>query len=320
MSTFIEPLHIAFTKEFKGATEKSKPRWYYTFNCSECGKTTTKVKCSRFKWSCTSCSQQKPDKNNKFIEKCIAKYGDRYDYSKTVYTLCRAPVIITCRKHGDFTTQPRDFLATVEGCQKCARDSGNAKKTRSLEHYTKSLPDTVTVESYTKVGYHASVTLKCAIHGSFTTTFGGISKSRHVCAKCSYHTHQKQNIRNSCKTERFVRLYYFYIPSIDMYKFGLTTYKSSSLAGVEKVLLWEKWYPVVVGVELEHLVHTELSEFRYTGTKKLLRSGNTELYKLNVENKILEILNRASVQQCTVENILNGETPTSEDNPVLNQD
>lgn len=320
MSTFIEPLDLVFTKEFKGTTEKAKPRWYYTFNCPSCGKSTTKVKCNNFKWLCSSCSQQKPNKNNRFIEKCVAKYGDKYSYSKTVYTLCRAPVIITCPKHGDFTTLPRNFLTSVEGCQKCGRASGNAKKTKSIEHYTKSLPNSITVEAYTDIGFHSSVTLNCALHGSFTTTFGGIQQSKYVCAKCSYHSHQKQSIRSSCKTEPFARLYYFYIPSIDMYKFGLTTYKSSSLAGVEKVLLWEKWYPFNVGVELEYLVHTELAKYRYTGTKKLLRSGNTELYKLNVEDQILEILNRASVQQCTVENILNGETPTSEDNPVLSQD
>jgi hypothetical protein len=47
----------------------------------------------------------------------------------------------------------------------------------------------------------------------------------------------------------------------------------------------------------------------FKGTKKLLRSGSTELYKDDVDSKVQEIINRASYKQLYVESILNGESP-----------
>ena len=320
MKSFTEPTNILFTKEFKGVNPNSKPRWYYTFNCPSCSKETTKVKAPNFKWLCNTCSHQIGFDTEWFVNKCKEKFEDIYTYENTMYKSANDKVTITCRTHGDFTSRPGDFLASIIGCPECAKIEANKKKTNSSDYYLKHLPAHISLVSYEREGYHSKVTLSCSSHGQFTTTFGAIPKAAHICTKCANHSHQKQSKRKSCKNEPFGRLYYFYLPSIDMYKFGLSTYKSSSLAGIEKDLLWEKWYKYDDAIELEHLVHTELSEFRYSGTKKLIRSGNTELYKINVNDKILEILNRASVQQCTVESILNGETPTSEDNPVLNQE
>lgn len=320
MKSFTEPTDIAFTKEFKGVNPNSKPRWYYTFNCPSCGKETTKVKAPNFKWLCNTCSHQKGFNTNTFIEKCKEKFKDKYTYENTIYTSSKDKVIITCPTHGDFLTRTTDFLSSVVGCPQCAREQANKKKTNNKDYYLKHLPSHISLVSYKSEGYHNKVTLNCDTHGEFTTTFGAIPKGTYVCPKCANHAHQKQSKRQSCKDEPYARMYYFYLPFIDMYKFGISTYKSSSLAGVEKELLWEKWYKYDDAINLEHLVHTELSEFRYSGSKKLIRSGNTELYKTDVNDKIIEILNRASVQQCTVESILNGGTPTDEDNPVLNQD
>lgn len=38
-----------------------------------------------------------------WINKARIKHGDKYDYSKSVYTGSRDRIIITCPKHGDFT-------------------------------------------------------------------------------------------------------------------------------------------------------------------------------------------------------------------------
>ena len=37
-----------------------------------------------------------------WINKARIKHGDKYDYSKSVYTGSRDRIIITCPKHGDF--------------------------------------------------------------------------------------------------------------------------------------------------------------------------------------------------------------------------
>ena len=59
--------------------------------------------------------------NTEFIEQCIDKHGDKFDYSKTNYTKAVNKVTITCPKHGDFEKIARDFTnASPHGCPTCA--------------------------------------------------------------------------------------------------------------------------------------------------------------------------------------------------------
>ncbi len=60
-----------------------------------------------------------------FIREAQSKYGNTYDYSKTIYTGSHKPIIITCRKHGDFEEISRYHLKNL-GCQGC--QPGNYSK------------------------------------------------------------------------------------------------------------------------------------------------------------------------------------------------
>lgn len=317
---FYESLTIPFTKEFKGVTTTSKPRWYYTFTCPTCNTVTTKVKANNFKWCCTKCSHTTTSTED-FIKKSKDKFGTLYTYEETNVLNSKTKVTLTCKLHGAFTVRIGDHLhpTRLAGCPTCGNLLHDSKITTTVAQWEQRLHDKFkgkfTIVSYTEVGYHHSVTLHCPDHGNFTTTFGAIQKSKHLCNKCAACNHQKQSI---VTTEPFGRLYYVYIPSIDMYKLGVTSFKSSSLATTKHIILWEKLYTYQDAVDLEHDIHIKLSEFRYKGSKKLLRAGNTELYKQNVENQILDILSRASQKEFCVERILNGETPFK-DNPVLNE-
>lgn len=55
-----------------------------------------------------------------FIRKAIEKHGEKYDYSKVVYTLNRGKVVIGCPVHGDFKQTPNDHLSGY-GCQSCSK-------------------------------------------------------------------------------------------------------------------------------------------------------------------------------------------------------
>ena len=318
---FYESLTIPFTKEFRKVTPTSKPRWYYTFTCPICNTPTTKVKANNFKWCCTKCSHT-TSSTEEFIKKSKAKFGDLYAYEKTTVLNARTKVTLTCKLHGDFKVRIADHLhpKRLAGCPTCGNLVQKSKVTTSITQWKQKLQDKFSnkfkIVSYNTVGYHAAVVIECPDHGQFTTTFGAIQKNKHLCSKCASHNHQKQSV---VTVEPFGRLYYVYIPSIDMYKLGVTVFKSSSLATTKHIKLWEKLYTYQDAIALEHLIHTRLSEFRYKGSKKLLRAGNTELYKQNVENLILDILSRASQKEFCVERILNGETPFTEDNPVLNE-
>lgn len=55
-----------------------------------------------------------------FIEKCKQKYGDFYNYEKTIYTGTRGKIIVTCPIHGDFEVLASNFTGKrSKGCPKC---------------------------------------------------------------------------------------------------------------------------------------------------------------------------------------------------------
>jgi predicted nucleic-acid-binding Zn-ribbon protein len=60
---------------------------------------------------------------NDFIKKSQEKHGDRYDYSKSVYTGSRDPITIICKKHGEFT---QDAIQHMRGsnCPRCLESKG----------------------------------------------------------------------------------------------------------------------------------------------------------------------------------------------------
>jgi very-short-patch-repair endonuclease len=56
-----------------------------------------------------------------FIAEAIAKHGDKYDYSKVVYTGKDKKIIIICKKHYDFEQCANSHLQGY-GCKKCATE------------------------------------------------------------------------------------------------------------------------------------------------------------------------------------------------------
>ena len=53
-----------------------------------------------------------------FIVRAKSLYGDLFDYSKSVYIKSRKPIIVTCKKHGDFVITPDSHLKG-HGCPYC---------------------------------------------------------------------------------------------------------------------------------------------------------------------------------------------------------
>ena len=65
--------------------------------------------------------------SDSFIERMRQVYGDDYDYSKVVYKGRDVPVLLICRKHGEFKMSPRSLLIgrpdrsiKPHGCPECA--------------------------------------------------------------------------------------------------------------------------------------------------------------------------------------------------------
>jgi hypothetical protein len=79
------------------------------------------------KCGCSLCNLGYLKNNNisnvDFIEKAKLIHGDKYDYSKTEYKNSRSKVIITCKKHGNFTQKPESHLRG-RGCPNCKQSHG----------------------------------------------------------------------------------------------------------------------------------------------------------------------------------------------------
>lgn len=69
-------------------------------------------------WGCAKCSGQYKKTTEQFIEESKNLYPEKYTYDKTEYVNTKTPLIITCKKHGDFKVYPNDHLRGQE-CPEC---------------------------------------------------------------------------------------------------------------------------------------------------------------------------------------------------------
>lgn len=68
---------------------------------------------------CPNCRHEKRFyTQDKFLLKCLEVHGNKYDYSKSVYTFYKNEVVIGCKVHGDFRQRVALHLAGA-GCPSC---------------------------------------------------------------------------------------------------------------------------------------------------------------------------------------------------------
>ena len=71
---------------------------------------------------CIKCSGTYLYSEKEFIEKCIKKHNEKYNYSKVKYINNKNKIIIICKKHGEFEQNAHAHLSG-QGCPKCAKYS-----------------------------------------------------------------------------------------------------------------------------------------------------------------------------------------------------
>lgn len=90
-----------------------------------------------------------------FIARSVAKHGDKYDYSKVVYTNSYTPVIIICKECGlEFKQKPTNHLCG-QGCSRCAKRNRTQKaigvKRKPRMMFRVGLCDVLTVDKSGKI-------------------------------------------------------------------------------------------------------------------------------------------------------------------------
>lgn len=100
-----------------------------------------------------------------FVEKAKRIHGDKFDYSKDIYTNNKARIEIVCPMHGSFWQTPSRHLSS-RGCEKCRKLSFSSLdafiKKANLVHSNKY--------DYSKANYidnDTELEIICPEHGSF---------------------------------------------------------------------------------------------------------------------------------------------------------
>lgn len=147
---------------------------------------------------------------NEFIEKYRLKYGDKYDFTKSVYINSHSKMIVKCPIHGDFEIRPVDLL-NGHGCPKC----GGTQKSHTEEFIKKAKYVHNNFFTYDKCKYvnsNSKIIVTCPIHGDFE-----VKANNHLngcnCQKChlehiSHKITKLEKVNRSTKklnTETFIQ-------------------------------------------------------------------------------------------------------------------
>jgi very-short-patch-repair endonuclease len=116
-----------------------------------------------------------------FVKRLKEIYGDKYDYSKTIFTNYDSNVIVICKIHGEFEIKPHSLISQVGDCSKC-----NMGILTNELFIKKSIEKHGNKYDYSEVNYidnKQKVKIKCLEHGYFE-----ISPSNHLkgltCIRC----------------------------------------------------------------------------------------------------------------------------------------
>ena len=141
--------------------------------------------------------------NDEFIIKFKAKWGDKFDYSKTICNLSRDKVTIICREHGEFKQTANNHAYGNNGCPEC-----NGKRVTTEKFITKAIEKWDDKFDYSKIIYinnRSKVTIICREHNS---EFQQLAKTHlrgaNGCPQCQERK-RKEKIKNQTKTtEKFI--------------------------------------------------------------------------------------------------------------------
>ena len=216
-----------------------------------------------------------------FINKANDIHNNKYDYSLVVFTNTDTKVEILCPIHGKFEQTPYHHINRGQGCPTCGRLKAAETKTSDLSTFIlKAKQVHGNKYDYSKTIYKFAkekVVITCPDHGDFEQLVSG-HLSGYGCKHCASHGKGRVSMSDPCT------LYYLYLPDLGYYKLGITSQSITNRYRTkfdtdQFVVVFTKTYST--GKEAYSLEQTLISSnqhLKYTGTTKILNSGNTELF------------------------------------------
>lgn len=132
---------------------------------------------------CPACAGREVRDLDSFIKKARSIYGNKYDYSKTVYKNSMDKVIVTCPIHGDFLVSPNCHINMNTGCPKC---NGRHLTTEDwIERFRLVHGDKYDYSKVKVINNEAKVCIICPEHGKFWKSPAKHYNGKQGCPVCS---------------------------------------------------------------------------------------------------------------------------------------
>lgn len=241
---------------------------------------------------CILCGRYRHKKctpQDKVISKFIEIHGDKYDYSKVVYTKNKIKVDIICKTHGLFSQAPSDH-SSGKGCNKCALErSAEARQLTTQEFVENSIKihgDKFDYSNSIYVAAREKVEIICKTHGSFFQTPCSHTTGA-GCPTCS---------QGGFKTTKSGYLYV--IKSGDFTKIGITNknvservYHINRVAGFEFDILSSFYF--ANGLDCLQVETNTLRELHNSFSNPEIKfAGSSEVFKDVPLAPLLDLINK----------------------------
>ncbi len=207
------------------------------------------------------------------VKKLIDARGDRYDYSKVVYTKSNEKVKIICRIHGEFE---QNIWQHIHGanCQLCSKESGINKNklpfSDMLARFEDAHGDRYDYSESEYINIDTPIKIKCKVHGYFFQTPYHHQRNTAGCSLCTKATpYSRTKYIEACnKYDGKSSLYVIQLSGNGelFYKVGITMKTIKQRFG--KIPYKIKEIRIVVGdagyiYDLETQIHRLLSRYHY---------------------------------------------------------
>lgn len=228
-----------------------------------------------------------------FIKKARKIYGDRYDYSKSVYTLSRNLITIICPKHGEFNITANSHLRNHE-CVKCRYENHPSRpkytKEQLIKRCRKVWGDRFDLSELVYTGIRDSHRIKCNKCGSYFNQIldSLLNQKSDGCRNCSPNarwtrTNWVEFCNGKDRLDPMVYIVNFFDDNESFIKIGIT---SRSIH--ERLVEYPFEYKVIktiIGSPLfvydeEIRLHRKFREYKYSPIKQFV--GSTECFSLDI--------------------------------------
>lgn len=244
------------------------------------------------KTGCTKCGAEQSwdfrglTTQAEFLTDVVTVHGDKYSYSKLIFVGYQDKIEVLCKEHGSFWQMPMDHKIG-RGCPDCGNiTQGLSQRSSTKEFIERAVSIHNGYYSYENVEYITNadkVDITCPVHGSFWQT-PSIHWNGAGCPDCTGY-----GFSPSAET----KLYYLKVTKfgVTAFKIGLTIktvndrfgLKDMSNIEVIDTLLFKRGSDAYAA---EQSILKKYKKKQYTGVK-LLSSGNTELFSIDVLNSTL---------------------------------